>query len=78
MIEVDMRTTINVEDDIFEELMRFTDARTKTEAVNRAIAEWVRHKRLLLFRARRGKIAWEGKLEEMRALEVAESRETHG
>ncbi len=73
-----MRTTINVEDDIFEDRMRFTDAKTRTDAVNRAIVEWVRRKRILLFRARRGKIAWEGDLEEMRAAEVKESEQTHG
>lgn len=73
-----MRTTINVEEDIFQDLMRFTDAKTRTEAVNRAIAEWVRRKRILLFRARRGKIAWEGNLDDIRALEVKESEQTHG
>lgn len=73
-----MRTTINLEDDIFEDLMRFTEAKTRTEAVNRAIADWVRRKRILRFRARRGKIAWEGDLDEMRRLEVTESEQTHG
>lgn len=46
MMEVAMRTTINVEENIFRDLMRFTDAKTRTEAVNRAIAEWVRLKRI--------------------------------
>jgi len=73
-----MRTTINVDEDIFRDLMRFTDAKTRTEAVNHAIAEWVRRKRIDLFRAKRGKIAWEGNLEEMRALELRESEQTHG
>jgi len=73
-----MRTTINVDEDIFRDLMRFTDAKTRTEAVNHAIAEWVRRKRIDLFRAKRGKIAWEGNLEEMRALELTESEQTHG
>ena len=51
-----MRTTINVDDGILQDLMRFTDAKTKTEAVNRAIDEWVRRKRIDLFIGRRGKI----------------------
>jgi Arc/MetJ family transcription regulator len=72
-----MRTTINVEDDILRDLMRFTAAKTRTGAVNRAVAEWVRIKRIDAFRARRGKIAWEGDLDEMRALEVRRSEETH-
>jgi len=73
-----MRTTINVDDDILRDLMRFTNARTRTDAVNRAVSEWVRRKRMDLFRARRGKIAWEGNLDDMRALEQRESEQTHG
>ena len=73
-----MRTTINVEESIFEDLMRFTDAKTRTEAVNHAIAEWVRRKRIDLFREKRGKITWEGDLNDMRALEIKESEQTRG
>lgn len=73
-----MRTTINVDEDIFRDLMRFTDAKTRTEAVNHAIAEWVRRKRIDLFRARRGKITWEGDVDKMRRLELTESEQTHG
>ena len=73
-----MRTTINVDDAIFQDLMQLTDAKTRTEAVNRAIAEWVRRKRIDNFIALRGKIAWDGDLDEMRALEIKESEQTHG
>ena len=73
-----MRTTINVDDAIFQDLMQLTDAKTRTEAVNRAIAEWVRRKRIDNFIALRGKIAWDGDLDEMRALEIKESEQTLG
>ena len=73
-----MRTTISLEKKIFEDLMAFTDARTKTEAVNRAVAEWVRRKRIDRFRALRGKITWEGDIQEIRNAEIQESEETHG
>ena len=72
-----MRTTINVDDRIIRDLMRYTDAQTKTEAVNKAIAEWVRRKRIDEFRALRGNIHWEGNLEEIRTLEIKESEQTH-
>lgn len=73
-----MRTTINVDEEIIRDLMCFTDAKTKTEAVNHAITEWVRRKRIDLLRAKRGKIAWKGNLDEMRSLELAENEQTHG
>ena len=40
-----MRTTINVEDEIFKDIMRLTEAKTKTEAVNKALAEYVRFRK---------------------------------
>jgi len=73
-----MRTTINVEENILQDLMQYTEAKTRTEAVNRAIAEWVRLKRIDELRAKRGKIQWEGNLDDIRALEMKESEETHG
>jgi Arc/MetJ family transcription regulator len=39
-----MRTTINIDDGIFAELLRTTGARTKTEAVRIALEEFVRLK----------------------------------
>jgi len=78
MMGVQMRTTINVKDDILKDLMQFTEAKTQTEAVNLAIAEWVRRKRIDQFRTKRGKIAWDGDLNEMRELENVESEQTHG
>ena len=35
-----------LDDGIFLDLMRFTNAKTKTEAANLALSEWVRGKRL--------------------------------
>lgn len=40
-----MRTTIQVEDAVFDSVIKMTGARTKTEAVNRALVEYVRLKR---------------------------------
>jgi len=73
-----MRTTVNVDEDVFRDLMRFTEAKTQTEAVNKAIAEWVRRKRIDLFLTRRGQIKWDGDLDAMRAAELTESEQTHG
>ena len=73
-----MRTTLELDDGIFLDLMRFTNAKTKTEAANLALSDWVRGKRLEKLRSLRGKIAWEGDLDQMRSLEIKESETTDG
>ncbi len=73
-----MRTTINVDDDIIRDLMRLSDAKTKSEAINHAITEWVRRRRIDQFRHRRGTIAWEGDLETMRRIETLDSERNLG
>ena len=73
-----MRTTVTLDHEILADLMAFTDARAKTEAVNRAVAEWVRRKRIDRFRTLRGRIAWESDVQNMRSEEIHESEETHG
>ncbi|HEV8580265.1 MAG TPA: type II toxin-antitoxin system VapB family antitoxin, partial [Thermoanaerobaculia bacterium] len=37
-----MRTTLNIEDDLFADLMRLTHATTKTQAVRDALKEYIR------------------------------------
>jgi hypothetical protein len=41
-----MRTTLNLDDDLIQELMKATDARTKTEAIHQAISELIRRRKL--------------------------------
>ena len=65
-----MRTTLELDGGIFLDLMRFTNAKTKTEAANLALSDWVRGKRLEKLRSLRGKIAREGDLDQLRALEI--------
>lgn len=72
-----MRTTITINDAVFTELMRFTQAKTRTEAVNRALSEWVRRKKLEQLKALRGKLSFDGDLNELRQLEIDEAA-SHG
>ena len=67
-----MRTTINVRDSIFEEIMVITGARTKTEAVNRALREYVRLKRKQVLVNLSGKIHIEENWKEIREAEKSE------
>jgi len=67
-----MRTTVTIADDILTDLMRFSEASTRTDAVNRAVVEWVRQRRIEQLKALRGKLAIEGDLAALREQEIAE------
>jgi Arc/MetJ family transcription regulator len=62
-----MRTNINIDDDVLKEVQRLTGAKTKREAVDLALRELVaRYRRLGLLKLK-GKVLWEGDLEESRS-----------
>jgi Arc/MetJ family transcription regulator len=62
-----MRTNIDIDDGVLREVQRLTGARTKREAVDLALRELVaRYQRLGLLNLR-GKVRWEGDLEESRS-----------
>ncbi len=62
-----MRTNIDIDDDVLREVQRLTGAKTKRAAVHLALRELVaRHRRLGLLTLK-GKVRWEGHLEESRS-----------
>jgi Arc/MetJ family transcription regulator len=62
-----MRTNIEIDEALLTEVMQKTGAKTKREAVNRALQESLRHtKQIEALRALKGKIEWVGDLDEMR------------
>lgn len=61
-----MRTNIEIDDAVLREVRRLTGAKTKREAVDLALRELVaRHRRLDILKLR-GKVRWEGDLDESR------------
>lgn len=61
-----MRTNIEINDDLLNEVRELTGAKTKREAVDLALRELVaRHKRLKILELR-GRVRWEGDLEASR------------
>ncbi len=61
-----MRTNIDIDDSLLKEAMKFSKAATKKDLVNQALQEYVKmHKRKILI-SLRGKVKWEGDLNEMR------------
>jgi Arc/MetJ family transcription regulator len=68
-----MRTTLNIDDHLFHELMKQTHAKTKTEAVRIALTEYLRMKRKLELLALRGRLGIEDNWQRLRAREIEES-----
>lgn len=62
-----MRTNIDIDDDVLREVQQLTGVKTKREAVDFALRELVaRYRRLGLLKLK-GKVRWEGDLEESRS-----------
>ena len=60
------RTNVVLDEELVDELKERTGIATTRELVNFALRELRRHRRLCEFRKLRGKIHWEGDLDEMR------------
>jgi len=65
-----MRTTVNIDDALFEKVMHLVDAKTKTEAINRALAEFVRLKAKDELLSLRGQIELEDNWKDTRKVEL--------
>lgn len=62
-----MRTNIEIDDNLIKEALKLTGSKTKREAVTLSLETLVRLKRQEhLAKKLRGKVKWEGDLEEMR------------
>ena len=67
-----MRTTLNIDDYLFRDLLNVTKAKTKTEAVRMALTEYLRMKRKEKVLAMRGKIDIKDDWQKLRQREIAE------
>jgi len=70
-----MRITATISDDMVMEVKDLTGARTKTEAVNMALSEWIRLKKLSRIKELRGKIQIVSNKDDMNSLEIKELEE---
>ena len=61
-----MRTNIVIDDKLMEEVIKLTGAKTKKEAVELGLLTLLRIKKQEKFRPYRGKLTWEGDLNDMR------------
>jgi len=67
-----MRTTLNIDDYLFEDILNITKAKTKTEAVKTALTEYLRMKRKEKVMAMRGKLHVIDNWQETRQHEITE------
>ena len=67
-----MRTTIHIEDGLFADLMRFTHATTKTQAVRDALKEYIRLRRKEELLALQGRLEIEDNWRQLRESELKE------
>ncbi len=61
-----MRTNVVLDDRLVKEAMKLTGKKTKRELIDHALRELVRRQKRLALLDLRGKIHWEGDLDEMR------------
>jgi Arc/MetJ family transcription regulator len=61
-----MRTNIVIDDELINKVIEYTGLKTKKEAVNFALRELIERKERKEILRFKGKLNWEGDLEEMR------------
>ncbi|TVQ66063.1 MAG: type II toxin-antitoxin system VapB family antitoxin [Balneolaceae bacterium] len=61
-----MRTNIVIDDDLMEEAMKVSRIKTKKEAVREGLKLLIQRKKQERIRELRGKLSWNGDLEQMR------------
>ena len=72
-----MRTTLDVDPDLLAAVVETTGERSKSKAVNKALEEYVRRKRVAELREIAGNIALVNNLRELEALELKEMERMH-
>lgn len=70
-----MRATLNIPDDILQEVQKISGEKSKTKAIIVAMQEYVRQKKIKQLLALRGKIQIEDVTEELETLELKEMAE---
>ncbi|MCF2442929.1 type II toxin-antitoxin system VapB family antitoxin [Dyadobacter sp. CY345] len=65
-----MRTNVEIDDSLMEEAMQLTQIKTKKQIIESALKEFIAatHRKQLM--SLRGKVEWEGNLDDMRIQDV--------
>lgn len=75
-----MRATLNIPDELIDEVQRLSGGRTKTQAIVTVMEEYIRRKKMEELLALRGKISidYDWEREEEAEMKAAEERERYG
>lgn len=75
-----MRATLNIPDELIQEVQRFSGVKSKTKAIVTVMEEYVKRKKLEDLLALRGKLAidYDWRREEDVEMKAAEERERYG
>jgi len=65
-----MRTTLNIDDDLLDQVMQYTESSNRSEAVRRALKAYIRQQELRRARAMRGTMEIDETWRELRALDT--------
>lgn len=71
-----MRTTLEIDDELLDAVVRFTNEKNKSRAVSRALEEYLRKKAVEDLEAMAGHIEMVDNLKELEELELKEMAET--
>ena len=61
-----MRTTLNLDDEALAGAMKVAPGQTRTAVINEALREYARRRRIRRLLKFRGKMRWDGELDELR------------
>lgn len=65
-----MRATVNIDDEVLDQVMRYTESSNRSEAVRRALKAYIRQQEIRQILAMQGTMEFEGDLAELRALDT--------
>lgn len=69
-----MKTNIDIDDGLLKEAMKFTKLSSSEEVINFVLDEYVKLQKRKTILSLRGKVKWEGNLNEMRTYDKWEDR----
>ena len=69
-MEYPMRTTVNIPDNLIKDLLKYSHRKKTTDAVNCAISDWVRLRKIQELKKLRGNLDIEDNLAELKKIDL--------